>query len=124
MRSKHDPRDSLADIIDNIERIEQYLAGLERAAFEQDGRTRDAVERCLERICEAAHRLGDQASLLMPSQPWHDIRDMGSWFRHACDRIDLETVWDTIQSHLPGLKADVGRALALLQRRHPDAEPP
>lgn len=42
MRSKHDPCDSLADIIDNIERIEQYLAGLERVAFEQDGRTRDA----------------------------------------------------------------------------------
>lgn len=58
----------------------------------------------------------------MPSQPWHDIRGMGNWFRHAYDRIDLETVWDTIQSSLPGLKADAGRALALLQRR-PDAEP-
>ncbi len=83
-------------------------------------RSNDASSGFARRLIE----LGDQASLLMPSQPWHDIRDMGSWFRHACDRIDLETVWDTIQSHLPGLKADVGRALALLQRRHPDAEPP
>ena len=33
------------------------------------GRTRDAVERCLERICEAAHRLGKHAEEPMPGQP-------------------------------------------------------
>ena len=47
MPSRHDPADSLADIIENAERIESYLAGLDRDAFEQYGRTRDAVERCL-----------------------------------------------------------------------------
>lgn len=59
MPSKHDPADCLTDMLDNIERIGAYSAGLSRAAFERDGLRRDAVERCLERICEAAVRLGD-----------------------------------------------------------------
>lgn len=42
---RHDAADCLADIIDNDERIARYLAGMDRATFEADGRTRDAVER-------------------------------------------------------------------------------
>src|SRR5271165_4275499 len=36
------------DILDNIRLIESYLLGMDRAAFDADSRTRDAVERCLE----------------------------------------------------------------------------
>ena len=43
MPSKHDPADSLVDIIENAERIEQYLAGMDRAAFAGNGLMRDAV---------------------------------------------------------------------------------
>jgi uncharacterized protein with HEPN domain len=91
------------------------VASLSGSAFERDGRTRDAVERCLERICEAAFRLGNSAVELVPEQPWHDIRGMGDWFRHAYDRVDLETVWDTVQNDLPALRIDAERALADLR---------
>jgi len=66
---QHRAVDCLEDILDNIARIEDYTADLDRNALEQDGLRRDAVERCLERICEAAHRLGDRAMALMPDQP-------------------------------------------------------
>jgi uncharacterized protein with HEPN domain len=45
--------------LENIERIGAYMAGLDRTAFARDGCTHDAVERCLERIYEAACRLGE-----------------------------------------------------------------
>ena len=48
MPSKHDPAVSLADIVENLERIEGYVAGLDREAFGGDTLRRDAVERCLE----------------------------------------------------------------------------
>jgi uncharacterized protein with HEPN domain len=52
----------LRDILDNIARIEAYLAGRDRHALEANGQVRDAaIERCLERICEAAFRLGNRA---------------------------------------------------------------
>lgn len=115
MPSRHDPADSLVDIIKNAERVESYLAGMDRRTFEQDGRTRDAVERCLERVCEAAHRLGNRAEQLMPGQPWGDIRGMGNRLRHAYDRVSLEVVWNTARDRLPALAAEARRALARLQ---------
>ena len=70
--------DSLEDILDNIARIERYVAGLNTVDLAGHELRHDAVERCLERICEAAVRLGDTASELMPNQPWQDIRGMGN----------------------------------------------
>ena len=42
------------DILENIERIERYTAGMGEAQFVGDSKTIDAVERCLSRISEAA----------------------------------------------------------------------
>ena len=115
MPSRHDPADSLADIVENAERIEEYLAGMDRGALERDGRTRDAVERCLERVCEAAYRLGDRAGELMPDHPWGDIRGMGNRLRHAYDRVSLDIVWNTARERVPVLAVDARRALERLR---------
>jgi len=48
------PATRFLEILDNILLIQSYLQGMERAAFEADSRTRDAVERCVERLSEAA----------------------------------------------------------------------
>lgn len=95
--------------------MERYLAGMDRGAFERSGLTRDAVERCLERVCEAAHRLGEEAERLMPGHPWGDIRGMGNRLRHAYDRISVDVLWNAARHELPGLAEDAGRALERLQ---------
>jgi uncharacterized protein with HEPN domain len=115
--SRHDPAASLADILENLERIEGYVAGLDREVFAGDTLRRDAVERCLERICEAAFRLGEKAAELVPSQPWGDIRGMGNRLRHAYDRIDLDLLWNTVRDRLPSPKADAEQALMNLKAR-------
>ncbi len=118
---RHDPADCLADIVENAERIEGYVAGMERAAFERDGRTRDAVERCVERVCEAVHRLGGRAEALMPGHPWGDIRGMGNRLRHAYDRISLDILWNTVRERVPALAGDAQRALERLRTERGDA---
>ena len=85
-----------------------------------DGLKRDAVERCLERVCEAAHRLGEHAGELMPGQPWGDIRGMGNRLRHAYDRISLDVIWNAVRHDLPGLVEDARRALAQLRAEQDD----
>ena len=115
MPSKHGPTDCMADMIENAERIEGYLTCMDRQMFQQDGRARDAVERCLERICEAAHRMGQQAEQLMPGQPWSDIRGMGNRLRHAYDRLDLDIVWNTARDRPPALATEARRALARIR---------
>jgi uncharacterized protein with HEPN domain len=112
---------SLQDIIDNIARIERYVAGLDRNGLEADDLRHDAVERCLERICEAVFRLGDRAAILLSQQPWADIRGMGNRLRHAYDQIDARLVWSVISDDLPGLKADAVAALGgLSDTREPN----
>jgi uncharacterized protein with HEPN domain len=103
--SKHDPAASFADILENLERTQDYVAGLDRETFGGDTLRRDALERCLERICEAAFRLGEKAAELAPSQPWADIRGLGNRLRHAYDRIDLDIF-------IPAIEA--GRGVALV----------
>jgi uncharacterized protein with HEPN domain len=105
----------VADIIENIERIASYLEGVERDAFAANGMLRDAVERCLERVSEAANRLGERGAELMPSQPWGDIRGIGNRLRHAYDRINEDVIWNAVRHDLPSLAADARRALQRLR---------
>ncbi|HEY6430469.1 MAG TPA: HepT-like ribonuclease domain-containing protein [Acetobacteraceae bacterium] len=101
--------------MENAERVARQLAGMDRQAFERDEWARDAVERCIERVCEAAYRLGDRAEQLMPDQPWSDIRGMGNRLRHAYDRVDADVIWNTAQVRLPERAVEARRVLARLR---------
>ncbi len=105
----------LSDIVENARAIARYTAGLDADALSNDPKTRDAVERCLERVCEAAHRLGEHADALMPDQPWGDIRGMGNRLRHAYDRISLDVIWNAVRHDLPSLVEDARQALTTLK---------
>lgn len=75
----------LQDIIDNAQAIFRYTDGMDETAFQENSLVQDAVERCLERVCEAAAKLGDMAAHLMPDQPWNKIRAFGNILRHEYD---------------------------------------
>ena len=74
----------------------------------------------MERVCEAALRLGNRAAELMPNQPWNDIRGMGNRLRHAYDRIDVAVVWQSATQDIPALVADARQALAELAAKNDD----
>lgn len=66
-----DPIQRLQDILINIHRIEEHTVGLaDPEAFKNNALVYDAVERCLERISEAANKLGADAESLCPGIPW------------------------------------------------------
>ena len=106
-----DSRSHLADILEAIRSIERFVEGMSEDAYSEDERTQAAVERKLLVISEAAFRLKDVAQALCPGVPWRDIRGIGNWLRHGYDRIDAETIWNTVHVDLPPLKAAVQLAL-------------
>ena len=71
----------------------------------------DAVERCLERISEAAAKLGDLAAALVPGQPWKEIRALGNRLRREYEAILEDRLWDIVQVDLPPLCAACEEAL-------------
>jgi uncharacterized protein with HEPN domain len=105
----------LEDIIENARAIQSYIVGMDSAAFEEDQKTCDAVERCLERISEAAAKLGDLAEALMPEQPWQQVRSLGNRLRHEYDEIRADRLWDIVRVDLPRLCAACEDALCRLR---------
>ena len=108
-----EPSLSLRDIEDAVTAIRQFTEGMDAAKFRADPKTIAAVERKLQVISEAAIRLGDQAEALCPGLPWRDIRGIGNWLRHQYDRVDADSIWQTVVTDLPRLESAVKRALRL-----------
>lgn len=105
MSSRREPQ-RLRDIIENIDAIQSYVAGMTFATFTADRKTMDASERCLERIIEATVKIGeDRMEEIAPDIPARSIRGLGNMLRHAYDDIDLAVIFTTIQRDLPPLRA-------------------
>ena len=100
----------LQDIIENAQSALSYTEGMDLTAFQQNRMAYDAVERCLERICEAAAKLGDVATELMPGQPWQKVRSLGNVLRHEYDGIEEDRLFDVVRKELPSLLATEHRA--------------
>lgn len=103
--------------MDNAAAIRRYVAGMDVADLQADPKTRDAVERCLERISEAGSKLGDDADRLVPGQPWPEIRALGNRLRHEYDRVRIDRLWAIIVQDLPGLLAACEAAVTRLEGR-------
>jgi len=104
------------DILDNIRLIQSYVERMDRAAFDADSRTRDAVERCLERLSEAATKLGAQAEELAPGPPWMAVRAFGNVLRHAYDQVDPARIWEIVTGDLTPMAEAAEGALLRLEK--------
>jgi len=102
----------LRDILTSIDLIDQFVFGLDYKAYENDLKTKSAVERQLQILTEAAIRLGSDAYELCPGPDWSGLRGMGNFLRHVYHRVDDSIVWDTVKDELPPLRVAVIRALA------------
>ncbi len=94
----------LADIFNNIERIENHVRGTKEAEFLVNDLLIDGVERCLERISEAARKIGDHLDDQYADINLHGLRQFGSVLRHDYGTVRPELIWDFVQTELPKLK--------------------
>jgi uncharacterized protein with HEPN domain len=110
-----DPIQRFEDILENILLIEEFTKGMDLNAFLDDPKTRNAAERCMERISEAARKLGELAENLCPSVPWANVRALGNFLRHEYERVDASRVWLMIEDDLSPLKSAAQRAVQRLR---------
>lgn len=112
--SKSDPATRLVHILDSIEAIESYVAGQTLESFLADTKSRDAVERRLEIICEATKallRLQPDLPSRRPDIPWAEISRMREKLAHDYDTINVDVIWFTVSEDLPPLKIAVRQLL-------------
>lgn len=100
----------LADYLDHMTQAAadacSYVAGMSKEDFLADKRTQQAVVMSLIIIGEAAMKVMDRHAEfagLHPELPWRSMRGMRNRIAHGYFDINLDVVWDTVQTALPEL---------------------
>lgn len=104
------PRDYrvfLEDILEAIDKIRRYTAGLSQDTFRRDDKTLDAVVRNLEVIGEAVKKLPAKIRSKHPQVDWKRIAGLRDILIHEYFGIDVEIIWDILESKLPVLEREV-----------------
>lgn len=91
----------LRHIVEAVEKIQRYVDGMSLEEFLVDTKTADAVLRNLEVIGEAARLVPEEITARYHQVPWADMRAMRNVVAHEYDRVNLPTIWDTVQQDLP-----------------------
>ena len=97
----------LNDIIECIEKIENYTNNIKQEEFYRDNKTQDAIIRRLEIIGEAVRNIPDFFKNENTDIPWRDISDMRNVMIHDYPGVLLRIVWEVITDNLPELKAKI-----------------
>lgn len=100
------------DILDAIESIQIYVAGMDLAAFCADQRTVDAVVRNLTIIGEAAVHAPDEVVQAHPEVPWIEMRAVRNIVVHEYFGVSNRILWDTVQYDLPALTGPLQNLLS------------
>ena len=96
----------LEDIIESIQKIKKYIAGLSKDDFLNDDKTVDAI-RNFEIIGEAANRIPDEVREKFLIVNWHRIKGFRNRIVHDYMGIDYEIVWEIIEKDLDDLKKQI-----------------
>jgi uncharacterized protein with HEPN domain len=99
----------IEDILEAIERIEEYTPNMDFESFASDKKTVDAVIRNLEVMGEAAKGISDDFKIDNPEINWKGIAGMRDKLIHGYFSVDPEIVWETIQKRLPELKDQLNK---------------
>ena len=101
----------LCDILDHIleaaGRACSYVEGMTKEDFLADTRTQQAVTMNLVIIGEAATKLLQEYGDFLNRHPgvsWRSMKGMRNRLAHGYFAIDLDVVWETVQTALPELR--------------------
>ena len=106
----------LEDIILAMDRIQEYISGLDFVNFKRDYKTVDAVIRNFEVIGEASKNLSKDIKDNYSNVPWEEMYRLRNRISHEYFGIDYEIIWDIISKHLPNNYKDIN--VILYNERH------
>lgn len=104
-------------LLDYLEHIQQaasdacsFVEGMSKDDFLQDKRTQQAVIMNLVIMGEAVTKVMDRHADFTQAHaqvPWRPMRGMRNRIAHGYFDINLDVVWDTVQTALPALLAQL-----------------
>jgi uncharacterized protein with HEPN domain len=103
--------DYLRDILDAIEKAEQFTEDMDFERFSSDYKTEFAVIRALEIIGEASKKLPEAVKLQNPELPWREIAGIRDILIHEYFGLNPQVIWKTLKEDFPKLKPIISSML-------------
>lgn len=104
--------DYLDDIVDAMDKVEDFTKDMKYEEFIEDDKTTFAVIRALEIIGEAVKKMPPSIKKQHPQIPWKDMAGMRDKLIHEYFGVKTKVVWETIKQDIPPLKPLFQRILA------------
>jgi uncharacterized protein with HEPN domain len=101
----------LAHIEKAILEIQSHTAGLTQETYEADSKTQRAVERNLQIVGEAAHKLSAALKQAHPDIPWDDVYAARNVVVHYYFGVNQKILWDILHQDLGPLLKKVQELL-------------
>ena len=102
--------DRISDYLDHMRQAAtdacSFIEGLSKSEFLEDKRTQQAVIMSLVIVGEAATKIMDSHPEFVQTYseiPWRNMRGMRNRIAHGYFDINLDVVWETVQTALPKL---------------------
>ena len=105
----------IEDIIDSIEKIEQFVGDMDFGEFLEDEKTSTAVIKKLEIIGEASKNIPENIRDTYNELPWSDMARMRDKTAHSYFGINYEIIWKVVKGRLPEIKSVIQKMLKNLR---------
>ncbi len=111
MQSADGDRIRLLHIQEAIAYIEKFVQNKSKEDIYDDALMRFAVERQLEIIGEASNNLTSSIKERFPEIEWKRVIGFRNFLAHEYFGVDLELVWDIVETKIPPLKTVIEKML-------------
>jgi len=117
MKHNREYTDYLKDILDAIEKTQQFVDGMDFEKFSYDSKTVFAVIRALEIIGEASKKIPETTKRQNPDLPWREMAGIRDKLIHEYFGMNLQVVWNTVNEDIPRLKPGISAMLEKIERQ-------
>ena len=87
-------------MLDAFDKLREFTAGMDEAAFFVDKKTQSAVIMQLEVIGQLAKKVSDETRMKI-EVPWKKMAGMRDWAAHDYFSLELPLVWETATTEAP-----------------------